>query len=345
MFPSKEDRLRAFRGVVLLLVLGAAAGSLFAQQSPLPLPAPTGAQDYTESPVKPEISGYVRFPQGVKGESVLVRLETNSGTTLKQVWTNNLGFFTFPEIACGYYMVATDVAGYRPVRIPIEHSFIPLGAIFLKLEPADNQGTTEEAAGTTKIPEKARTEYSKGLEALSKRRPGDSISHFRKAIQLAPDFSDAYFQLGWAYYQDRAYGDAQPVLQKAIQLNQKNAQAYALLGAVYKQESRYTDAVQALQQSLGLEENSCRAHLEMGESLLKLGKVNDAYTHLMRAHALNPGIAQTHVALYNTLILRSDYQAAVTELEEFLRLFPDSPLAPKVRAQREALTKVLAAKH
>jgi len=66
--------------------------------------------------------------------------------------------------------------------------------------------------------------------------------------------------------------------------------------------------------------------------------VEDAYPHLMRAHELNPGAPTVHLNLYNAQILRSDYRAAVAELDEFLKLFPDHPQAEPARRQRRALT-------
>ena len=342
--------MRALRDGVLLLILGAAASSVFAQRSPFPTPEPTGPQDYTESPVKPEISGYVKFPQGQgTNELVLVRLETSTGTLLRQAWAGRFGYFTIPEVSCGNYVLAVDVSGYSPVRVPIEHSFIPPGAIFLRMVPVEGgSAAAAEAAASardSKYPARARQEYSKGLEALAKKKADESVRHFRKAIEISPAYDDAYFQLGWAHFQQRQYGDAQRALDKTITLNEKNAQAYALLGAVYRQQNQFQDAIQALEHSLRLEENSCRAHLELGETLLKLGRVNEAYPHVTRAHSLNPGLAPTHIALYNSLILRNDYQAAVAELEEFLRLFPDNALAARARQQRDALAKVVAAKH
>lgn len=83
------------------------------------------------------------------------------------------------------------------------------------------------------------------------------------------------------------------------------------------------------------------AHLELGKTLLGLEQAEAAYPHIARAHELNPAAASAHILLYNTLILRNHHQAGLAELEEFLRLFPDHPVAAQARQQREGLRAYL----
>jgi len=333
----------AFRHVGgLVLVFGLATNSLLAQESPFGRPDSKGPTDWTESPIKPEISGFVRLAQGrgIPGR-VLVRLETQTGTLLQQSWTGESGQFSFPQIACGNYVLAVDAPGFRPVRVPVEHSYIPLGTVFLKLVRADAASAGTQAATApaleAQIPKQARKEYEKGLEALTRKKAQQSIGHFRRAIEIYPEYDAAYLNLAWAYLQQRAYPETQQVLEQILRRNDKIAGAHLLLGIVQKQQNRLPEAVQHFEHTLSLEEASWKTHLELGGVLLRLGRRDLAYAHMLRAHQLNAAQPATHLQLYNTLILRGDYSAALAELEEFLRLFPDHPLIARVRQQRDTL--------
>jgi tetratricopeptide (TPR) repeat protein len=300
------------------------------------------AADWTESPIKPEISGFVRRVGSSNNFApVLVKLESPSGSLLSQTWTGKLGEFSFPEIACGNYVLAVDAVGYRPVRVPVEHSYIPLGAVFLNLVPANSEAPAGEESAFARrraaIPGSAKKEYERGLEALSGNRVPDSVAHFRKAVDIYPSFDDAHIQLAWALIQQRNFAGAQLALQQALRLDGKSAAAFALLGRVRKDQARFLDAARLYDRSLSLEEASWRTHLEMGAVLLKLGHTDQACAHIVRAHELGSSQPLAHLQLYNCLVLQTNYIAAEAELNEFLKLFPNHSLAPRVRQQRDAL--------
>jgi len=328
---------------MFVLALGVTA-ALRAQEAPIWSPQPyddregrAGVTNWTESPIKAEIEGYLRFAQG-KGtpKHVLVKLVTSTGTLFAETWTGTLGEFTFSDIPCASFVVAVDAPGYTPIRKEVEHSYAPVNGVILYLVP-NGRETSSTAVEPLPIPDKARKEFQRGLQALGRRQIDRSAGHFRKAIEIYPNYEEAYIQLAWANFQQRAYDQAQRILQKAISVNAKNANAYALLGSAYRAENRIPEAIGALKHSLSLEEFSWFAHLELGQILLKQGKVEEAYSHLVRAHDLNPQRPLTHIALYNALILRNDNGDALAELKEFLKLFPDNRLAPGARKQQAAL--------
>ncbi len=327
---------------LLLAALSTVAMPLFAQDDPFSKPESSGPADWTESPIKPEITGFVKYRgSGDIATSISVRLQTTSGAFIQETRTGKLGEFSFPRVACGDYVIALDAAGYRPVRMHVEHSFIPMEPLQVYLVRAEGEAST---AGSDEglicppyVPAKARKEYEKGLQALTEKNEAESIAHLQKAVDIYPTFELAYMHLGWVYFRQRSFPQAREALEKAIQMNPKNAVTHAILGNVRRQENQVPEAVQELEQSLSLEEASSRTHQDLGEILLKQGKLSQAYPHIFRAHQLNPGNASIHLEYYNTLILRNEYASAAAELDEFLLLFPKHALAAKVRQQREDL--------
>ncbi len=330
---------------LLLLAVLAATASLWGQE---PAPVPGGREPIVDNPISPvkgEISGYVRFPGAKRGaSSISVRLETNTGGLVAQTWTNNSGYFIFPRVACGFYVLAVDATGYRPIRQAVEHSYESYETV-LHLVENETSGAAEKDASVSvrqlQVPEPAQREYEKGVAAAGKRKLEEAVARFRKAIAIFPDYDDAYIQLSLAHLGQAAYAEAQEVLAKAVAVNEKNAQAYALLGVAYREQGRLAEAARAFEQSLGLQERSWFAHLELGETLVRMSRAEEALPHAQRAHALNPATPTTHLLLYKTLILRSENAQALTELDEFLKLYPQHPLAARAREKRAALAKHL----
>ena len=90
----------------------------------------------------------------------------------------------------------------------------------------------------------------------------------RKAIEMAPDFSDGYLSQGVGnYYLPSAFGGGVDLairdFQKAIQLNPKSAQAYLWLGIALRKAGRNAEARAALQKSVDINPNRIWARKQL----------------------------------------------------------------------------------
>lgn len=295
------------------------------------------------SPVKGPITGMVRLPPGEElSEPILVRLETSTGYLMSQVWTKRPGRFEFYNVACGSYVLAVDVSGYYPVRKMVDHSYEPAEGLMLQLIVDESQSASRSGAVVSlqalQVPEAAREEFEKGLKAVAEKKTERATKHFENAIELHPEYDDAYVQLMLAQLQRGKYAEARRVAEQAIAQNARNARAHAVLGVALREEGKPEESAAALLRSVEIKEDSWFSQLELGRTLFALRRLEDAYRHLVRAHELNPDSPSVHLNLYNAHILRSDFRAAVAELDEFLKLFPDHPQAEPARKQRQALT-------
>lgn len=299
---------------------------------------------------KPTIQGEVRHRDGGRIERpVVVKLETVGGAQATQSWTGSTGRFEFYYVTPGQYTLVVDATGYKVVRERVEYSFYPLEGIVLYLVPAAEREefTSDEFAVNVqdlKVPSDARKQFEKGLKKLEERKPSESVSFFQGAIQTHPAFDDAYLQLTLAYLRLRSLPEAESTLQNAIRVNPQNWRALSVLGRVYRRQKQYEKCIEVTQRSLSLKEDSWLAHVEMAEALAGLNRFPEAGPHAARAHQLHPEEPAIHQLYYNTLIRQDQYQAALAELDEFLKLFPLHRLAARAREQREALAKAVSAR-
>jgi tetratricopeptide (TPR) repeat protein len=75
---------------------------------------------------------------------------------------------------------------------------------------------------------------------------------------------------------------------------------------------------------------------QLGQSYYFLGRLDEAEKHLKEAKAIDPShFSFPQLVLAELYQRRGNYPALVGELEEFLRLHPDSEEAPAVRTSLE----------
>ncbi|HPN56534.1 MAG TPA: tetratricopeptide repeat protein, partial [Candidatus Omnitrophota bacterium] len=84
-------------------------------------------------------------------------------------------------------------------------------------------------------------------------QPETAVKAFQSAIQLNPDFAEAYYNLGNAYGDLGRHAEAIQVYQSAITLNPNFAEAYNNLGLAYAACGQYVEAIKAYQSALNLD--------------------------------------------------------------------------------------------
>ncbi len=84
--------------------------------------------------------------------------------------------------------------------------------------------------------------YNLGLKSYEQGDIESAITFFKKAIELDPDFVDAYYNLGAIYKKQKKYFYAIEALQKAIQINPDDIEIAYELGICYLEEKKYPEA-------------------------------------------------------------------------------------------------------
>lgn len=291
------------------------------------------------------IAGSVRIREGNSGQPVLVQLHSEFGGVVARVTASSSGRFEFFNVPSGRYDLVVEMAGFKPYRMRVEYVMGPVEGLLVDLVPEGRESDLGPGAAVPlrvlQAPPKARQEYERGLESISRKRFEEGAQHFRKAIESFPDFDEAYLQLGLVHLQQNRAEQAQSAFENVTRIHPQSERGFMLLGRACRLQKKLEEAVAALSQSIQLKEDSWFAQLELGEALLELGRLEEAATHVARAHALNAREASIHQLYYNTLIRQERHREALAELEEFLQLFPGHALAPRARQQREALSKFL----
>ena len=187
-----------------------------------------------------------------------------------------------------------------------------------------------------KVPPPARKAFDKGEQAVAK---GDLLlarGLFQDAINLDPEFADAYNELGGVEAGLKDLPGAAEQFQKAIDLVPEHPMALPNLCIVLAKMQKLHEAGQVARRALQVVPADGRMHYILATSILaENGSLNEVVAEFERATAT---VRAAHVVLAELLEQQGRSQEAIQHLETYLATASaDDPLRPKVEARLAAL--------
>lgn len=133
--------------------------------------------------------------------------------------------------------------------------------------------------------------YKLAIAFLAEGRPTLAVRELNKAEKLRPEDPKIYNAFGEAYWRKLEYGHAEQSFLKAVELDPNYSEAWNNLGAFYISQERYEDAVIALERVVGdvLYETPHYALTNLGWALHKSGRNAEAVKRLKEALEISPG--------------------------------------------------------
>ena len=150
-----------------------------------------------------------------------------------------------------------------------------------------------------------------------------AIAHYKQAIELAPNFIQAYVNLGLTLSQQQQYAEAIQIYQQGLQINSSAATLYLQLGDVFETQHQFELAINAYQQAIRLDSQNTKVHNNLGAVYAQLNQHAKAIECYQAALQIDPHYAK---ALYNLgYVLASQGQStrAIQAYQQALALQPD----------------------
>jgi adenylate cyclase len=158
-----------------------------------------------------------------------------------------------------------------------------------------------------------------------------------KAIQLDPNYVDAYVLLGFSYFYDLVNQYTQEPRQqvwqrvvdlahKVVALDDTNPGAYLLLSKADLRDNNFEKAIDDAQRSISLAHNCAICYSSLAEALLALEQPADAVTALQKAMRLDPRADVYFFPLGAAYIEMGRYGDAVRVLKKYIAGNPGESL-------------------
>src|SRR5580693_6397046 len=149
-------------------------------------------------------------------------------------------------------------------------------------------------------------------------RSDDSISEYRRAAELKPDFAEAYLNLGLALIEAKDFAGAAVELQRAAELMPGQARPRYLAGLAFERSGNLPGAIAQYELAAPLDANNFDVLFHLGLTLLRADRAADAEKQLRAAIALRSDNEAAHSALVDALLQQKKTDAAIVELRASL---------------------------
>jgi tetratricopeptide (TPR) repeat protein len=133
-----------------------------------------------------------------------------------------------------------------------------------------------------------------------------AISHYKRATELAPDYSTAFNILGYAYRQNGAYNDAENAFKKYIQLIPNDPNPYDSYAELLLKMGRFDEAIAQYNKALAIDPNFVNSHFGIAAALTYQGKVSEAQAELQKMTDKARSDGERRTALFGRMVVAAD---------------------------------------
>jgi Tfp pilus assembly protein PilF len=294
------------------------------------------------------ISGSVRDSEGSQPiEFAAVRLLSVINGASDITTTGSNGNFTFDDVPSGTYRIVVDEKGYQRLQQEITVRGGPFIGLQLTLKPNRPPLSEKVGDGLTvsarqlMIPRRAREAMTRGsMLANDKADYQGSLAEFERAVREYPGYYEAYLQMGLAYLKLGDEPNAEQMLQKSVEISERKfIDALTTLATLYANQKRFADAEPLARDAIGLDANSWDGQVDLARALYGLDRVADAEAVALQAERIRPDDGPVHLLLANIHLKMQNFPALITDLDTYLKLVPEGPLADQARRMRAQIVE------
>ncbi|MBI4447011.1 MAG: tetratricopeptide repeat protein [Acidobacteria bacterium] len=281
---------------------------------------------------------------------VTVTLTSFSGGFRQIQMVRSDGSFEFRGVPGGTLIISVESPGYEPSQETLDAGQNFLGgmrnltlAMGGKLDQGDrppaNPNDKTVMAADLAIPKEAKKELQKALKESESKRPEKAIEHLNKAIQIYPNFYQAYNNLAVQYLRMGREQEAVKAFEHSIELNPNNATAYRNLALIYANGSDHLKTLEVLRKVIELEPNHVPSFMAMGQLYARLGQYVLGLNSFQSALRIDPANKEAYLWIGQCYIELGKTADALQYLDTFLTSEPKGERADRVRAVVTQLRK------
>ena len=153
------------------------------------------------------------------------------------------------------------------------------------------------------------------------------VKYCRQAIELKPQYWEAYYSLGDALFKQQDRAEAVIALQKAIAINPQYFWSYQSLADVHMKLENWQAAAANYQKAIAIKDDFKWSHYNLAEAFSKLFQWNEAISAYQKAVAIEPDFIEAHAHLADALVREERWEEAIANYERAIELNPDIDIA------------------
>jgi tetratricopeptide (TPR) repeat protein len=143
-----------------------------------------------------------------------------------------------------------------------------------------------------------------------------AIEHYRKATELAPNYSPAFNILGYAYRQNDDYANAEIAFKRYIALIPKDPNPYDSYAELLLKMGKFDESIVQYRKALAIDSNFMNSYQGIAAALMYQGKPDAAAAELQKITAKARNDAERRTALFALTVVDVDGGKMDKALEE-----------------------------
>jgi len=193
-----------------------------------------------------------------------------------------------------------------------------------QLRVSDVQSFSSLSAETQKNKRSsAERVYSQGLAQLSRDDYAKALPYFEKAVEMDPNYAEAWYQAGYCFGVLGRHADALKASRQAARLRPEWSATFVNIGASSYALGQYKDAVDAYKQALRLDEDNADIQYSLGLTFGKLNRTDEEILAYRRAISVKPDHVNAIEKLGLALFKQKRYADAAAAFDQLKIYKPD----------------------
>ena len=155
-------------------------------------------------------------------------------------------------------------------------------------------------------PNDERAHFTLGGYYFGQQDMAQAIEHYKKATEIAPDYSTAFNILGYAYRQNADYADAERAFKKYIELIPKDPNPYDSYAELLLKVGRFDESIAQYRKALDIDSNFVNSHFGIAADLMYMGKPDEASAELLKITDKARSDGERRTALFGMSVVDVD---------------------------------------
>jgi tetratricopeptide (TPR) repeat protein len=155
-------------------------------------------------------------------------------------------------------------------------------------------------------PNDERVRLALGNYHFAQQEYEQAIAHYKKATEVAPNYSPAYNILGYSYRQQGDYEDAEQAFRKYIELIPNDPNPYDSYGELLLKMGRFDDSIAQYRKALTVDSYFVPSHFGIAGDLMYMGKPEQAAAELQKMAGVARNDGELRTAYFGMAVVAVD---------------------------------------
>lgn len=170
--------------------------------------------------------------------------------------------------------------------------------------------------------EKAMEYYQIGVNLGRNGNYPEALIYLKKAIEIKPDFGDAYYDCGVTYLESEMYKDALDCFLKSVKYNTKYMDsAYFNIGLIYSALKNFPNAIYYYNEAIKINDSDYQTYYNRGNVFAIMKEYDKAINDYTKSISLNE-FSQTYFNRGNIFALTGKYNEAINDFTKAIEINP-----------------------